>query len=123
MALAAQPESGLDDRVLVISRLFDAPRPVLFASWTDARQLAQWWGPRGFVVGTCEADVRVGGRWRVETRSPEGAVHNAGGTYREVVGDEKALWWERSVAAYPPYAEYQTRTTRQIPVFVLEPVR
>jgi deazaflavin-dependent oxidoreductase (nitroreductase family) len=39
---------------------------------------------------------------------------------REVVGDEKALWWERSVAAYPPYAEYQTRTTRQIPVFVLE---
>ncbi|MGC4189758.1 MAG: nitroreductase family deazaflavin-dependent oxidoreductase [Thermomicrobiales bacterium] len=40
---------------------------------------------------------------------------------REVTGDEKAAWWERSVAAYPPYAEYQTRTTRQIPVFVLEP--
>jgi len=39
---------------------------------------------------------------------------------REVFGDEKALWWERSVAAYPPYADYQTRTDRQIPVFVLE---
>jgi len=39
---------------------------------------------------------------------------------REVTGDEKAVWWERSVAAYPPYAEYQTRTDRQIPVFVLE---
>jgi deazaflavin-dependent oxidoreductase (nitroreductase family) len=40
---------------------------------------------------------------------------------REVHGDEKALWWERSVAAYPPYADYQKRTERQIPVFVLEP--
>jgi len=40
---------------------------------------------------------------------------------REVTGDERAEWWERAVAAYPPYAEYQQRTTRQIPVFVLEP--
>ena len=40
---------------------------------------------------------------------------------REVAGDERAQWWERAVAAYPPYAEYQQRTTRQIPVFVLEP--
>jgi deazaflavin-dependent oxidoreductase (nitroreductase family) len=39
---------------------------------------------------------------------------------REVHGDEKALWWERSVAAYPPYESYQKRTERQIPVFVLE---
>jgi F420H(2)-dependent quinone reductase len=40
---------------------------------------------------------------------------------REVTGDERAQWWERAVAAYPPYAEYQERTARQIPVFVLEP--
>ena len=37
---------------------------------------------------------------------------------REVTGDEKKVWWERAVAAYPPYAEYQARTTREIPVFV-----
>ena len=42
-------------------------------------------------------------------------------TAREVTGDEKAAWWERAVAAYPPYAEYQEKTDRQIPVFVLEP--
>jgi deazaflavin-dependent oxidoreductase (nitroreductase family) len=41
---------------------------------------------------------------------------------REVSGDERAQWWERAVAVYPPYAEYQEKTTRQIPVFVLEPV-
>jgi F420H(2)-dependent quinone reductase len=41
---------------------------------------------------------------------------------REVTGDEKALWWERAVAAWPDYAEYQTKTDRQIPVFVLTPI-
>ena len=41
---------------------------------------------------------------------------------REVTGDEKAEWWERAVAAYPDYADYQKKTTRQIPVFVLTPV-
>jgi F420H(2)-dependent quinone reductase len=40
---------------------------------------------------------------------------------RQVEGNERAQWWERSVAAYPPYAEYQEKTDRQIPVFVLEP--
>ena len=69
-AIAATVEP--DDRVLVITRVLDAPRPLVFACWTDARQLAQWWGPRGFTVVSCEADVRVGGAWRVETRSPEG---------------------------------------------------
>ncbi|MEU0599565.1 nitroreductase family deazaflavin-dependent oxidoreductase [Streptomyces sp. NPDC006393] len=42
-------------------------------------------------------------------------------TAREVTGSEKAEWWERAVAAYPPYAEYQAKTAREIPVFVLEP--
>jgi F420H(2)-dependent quinone reductase len=41
---------------------------------------------------------------------------------REVTGDEKATWWERAVAAYPDYADYQTKTTREIPVFVLTPM-
>ena len=41
---------------------------------------------------------------------------------REVSGDEKSVWWKRAVEAYPDYANYQTKTTRQIPVFVLEPI-
>jgi deazaflavin-dependent oxidoreductase (nitroreductase family) len=43
-------------------------------------------------------------------------------TARQVYGEEKALWWERAVAAYPDYADYQRKTDREIPVFVLEPV-
>src|SRR3712207_5854921 len=42
------------------------------------------------------------------------------GVAREVHGEEKAAWWERAVAAYPPYADYQRRTDREIPVFVVE---
>ena len=41
---------------------------------------------------------------------------------REITGEEKSVWWERSVAAYPPYADYQEKTSREIPVFVLEPI-
>lgn len=43
-------------------------------------------------------------------------------TAREVTGEEKKLWWERAVAAYPDYADYQQKTEREIPVFVLEPI-
>lgn len=43
-------------------------------------------------------------------------------TAREVTGEEKATWWERAVATWPDYAKYQTKTDRQIPVFVLEPI-
>jgi uncharacterized protein YndB with AHSA1/START domain len=85
---AAEPS----DRVLVITRVFDVPRPAVFASWTDTRQLAQWWGPRGFSIVSCEADVRVGGTWRVETRSAEGETHNAGGVYREVAAPERLVF-------------------------------
>ena len=48
--------------------------------------------------------------------------HKGEYTAREVFGDEKAIWWERAVAAYPDYADYQKKTERQIPVFVLSPV-
>ena len=44
-------------------------------------------------------------------------------TAREITGDEKAIWWERAVAAYPDYADYQVKTEREIPVFVLTPVQ
>jgi hypothetical protein len=41
-------------------------------------------------------------------------------TARELTGEERGLWWERAVAAFPPYAEYQKKTTRLIPLFLLE---
>ena len=92
MVPATDAAATPDDRTLVISRLLDAPRPVVFAAWTDAGQLARWWGPRGFTIVSCAADVRVGGAWRVETRSPEGSAHNAGGVYRGVDPPERLVF-------------------------------
>ena len=58
-------------------------------------------------------------------RNPEVVVQDGPKTWemtaREITGDERAVWWERSVAAYPDYADYQRKTDRLIPVFVLEP--
>ena len=50
-------------------------------------------------------------------------THTADYEAREVFGEEKAVWWERAVQAWPDYAKYQTKTERQIPVFVLTPVK
>jgi F420H(2)-dependent quinone reductase len=60
-------------------------------------------------------------------KNPRVELQDGGATHdydaREVFGDEKAAWWERAVAAYPDYADYQKNTDRQIPVFVLTPVQ
>lgn len=56
-----------------------------------------------------------------EVSVQDGAEHHTGLRARLIDGEERAIWWERSVAAFPPYAEYQQRTDRQIPVFLLEP--
>ena len=81
-----------DDRTLVIERIFDAPRNLVFKAWTDPDHIARWWGPRGFtssVVGKLE--VRPGGPYRIHMRSPEGSDHWTQGIYREVVEPERLV--------------------------------
>ena len=77
------------DRVLVITRTFDAPRALVFKAWTDPQHLVRWWGPQNFKVVSCEMDVRTGGSFRVHSRSSEGSNHYLQGTYREVVAPER----------------------------------
>jgi uncharacterized protein YndB with AHSA1/START domain len=69
---------------LVITRVFDAPRAVVFRAWTDPRQLAQWWGPKGFSNPVCEIDARPGGAIRIDMTAPDGTVFPMGGRVREV---------------------------------------
>ena len=52
------------EREIVLERLFDAPRELVFDAFTDAEHLPRWWGPRGFSVTTRSSDIRVGGAWR-----------------------------------------------------------
>ena len=79
---------------LVITRAFDAPRALVFAAWTDPARLVRWWGPRGFRVPSCKMDVREGGTFRIQMRSPEGTDHCVRGVFREVVAPERlAFTW------------------------------
>lgn len=90
-----------DERVLTITRVFDAPRELVFAAWTDPKHAAQWWGPKGFTTVSNTMDVRVGGEWRRSMRSPEGAGHRSRGVYREIVPPERLVFtfcWERGGA-------------------------
>jgi len=79
-------------RTLVLSRVFDAPRRVLFAAWTTPTQVAAWWGPLGYVTTNCEMDIRPGGSFRVCMRSPEGVDHWKVGMYREIVPPERIVF-------------------------------
>jgi uncharacterized protein YndB with AHSA1/START domain len=83
-AKASAPASAVK-REGAISRVFDAPRELVFKAWIDPKRMAQWWGPRGFTNPICELDARVGGAWRIVMRSPAGIEYPCGGVYREIV--------------------------------------
>ena len=91
--------SATADHELVVTRLIDAPRRVVFAAWTEPEHIACWWGPQGFTTIHCEMDVRVGGTYRFGMRSPQGTEHWKRGIYREIVEPERIVFtfaWEEA---------------------------
>jgi uncharacterized protein YndB with AHSA1/START domain len=72
------------DREIVISRVFDAPRDVVFSAWTDPAHVAQWWGPNGFSTTIHEMEVRPGGAWRFIMHGPDGVDYKNRIVFREV---------------------------------------
>ena len=77
---------------LTITRVFDAPRELVFAAWTDPDQLASWLGPRDYTGSAVTLATRPGGAWRACIRSPEGDEHWMHGVYREVAVPERLVF-------------------------------
>ncbi|HEX2517357.1 MAG TPA: SRPBCC domain-containing protein [Chloroflexota bacterium] len=77
---------------LVITRVFDAPRELVFAAWTDPRHVAQWWGPQGWTTPVCEIDLRPGGVWRYGMRSAEGQESWSEAVYREIDPPQRLVY-------------------------------
>jgi uncharacterized protein YndB with AHSA1/START domain len=77
---------------LVMSRVFDAPRKLVFKAWTDTKHMAQWWGPKGFTNPVCELDVRVGGGIRIHMRAPNGVVYPMKGVFEEIDEPERLVF-------------------------------
>jgi uncharacterized protein YndB with AHSA1/START domain len=97
MAEIASIDTEATERELVVTRILDAPRALVFKAWTEPDRAARWWGPQGFVTLYCKMDARPGGTFRVCMRSPEGTEYWKRGVYREVVEPERLVFnfaWE-----------------------------
>jgi uncharacterized protein YndB with AHSA1/START domain len=82
------------DRQIVLTRVFDAPRRMVFDAFTRPELLRRWFGARGWNLVVCEVDLRVGGSWRFVSRGPDGGHMGQGGVYREIVPPDRLAYTE-----------------------------
>jgi len=84
------------EREIAMTRVFDAPRTLVFDAWTKPELLQRWLGVRnGWSLAVCEIDLKVGGAYRFVWRGPDGAEMGMGGVYREIVPPERLVSTER----------------------------
>ena len=80
------------EREIVLSRVFDAPRKMVWEAWTDPEQVAKWWGPKGFSTTIEEMDVRPGGVWRQVMHGPDGTDYPNESVFVDVVQYERLVY-------------------------------
>jgi uncharacterized protein YndB with AHSA1/START domain len=80
------------DREIVVRRMLDAPRELVFKVWTDPTHLPHWYGPRGFTTTIQQMDVRPGGEWRLVMRGPDGRDYRNRLVFSEVVPPERLVY-------------------------------
>ena len=89
---AASQAADTADREIVLSRVFDAPRELVWDAWTDPQQVVEWWGPKGFTTTIHEMDVRPGGIWRHTMHGPDGTDYANKSTFLEVVKPARIVY-------------------------------
>lgn len=82
------------DREIVMTRVFDAPRELVFDALTTPALLKRWFGPHEWTLTECEVDLRVGGAWRFFSHGPNGRTMGMRGVYREIVRPEHVVYTE-----------------------------
>jgi uncharacterized protein YndB with AHSA1/START domain len=80
------------ERELVMTRVFNAPRELVFTVWTDPKHVVHWWGPTGFTNTIHEMDVRPGGIWKLTMHGPDGVNYPNQIVYKEIVKPERLVW-------------------------------
>src|SRR4030042_5837484 len=80
------------EREIVMTRVFDAPRELVFGAHSNCEHMSRWGRPRGFTLSLCEMDFRPGGAYRCVQRAPDGAGYAFRGEYREIVPPERIVW-------------------------------
>ena len=82
-------QSATADREIVVSRVIDAPRELVFEAFTEVRHLSQWWGPEGFTTTTRAFEFRAGGEWDFLMHGPDGTDYTEWITWTEIVPPER----------------------------------
>jgi len=90
--MSMRTEVPAADAVIVMSRIYDAPRDIVWEVMTEAKHVAQWWGGPGYTNPVCEMDVRPGGRWRHVMRFPDGHELHVEFVFLEVDKPKKLIW-------------------------------
>jgi uncharacterized protein YndB with AHSA1/START domain len=88
----AAPTENVADREIVMARVFDAPRELIWNAWADPKQIVRWWGPRGFTTTIHEMDVRPGGVWNHTMHGPDGTDYPNYSVFIEVVKPERIVY-------------------------------
>jgi uncharacterized protein YndB with AHSA1/START domain len=81
-----------DENELVVSRVLNAPREVVFSVWTDPKHIVQWWGPEGFTNTIHDMDVKPGGHWKFIMHGPDGKSYRNESMFVEVLKNEKIVY-------------------------------
>ena len=85
----SEQQSVTEDQGLIMERVFNAPRELVWRAWTEPERSASWYGPQGFTVPTCEMDFRVGGSYSLVMCSPDGWEMSNTGMFQEIVPLER----------------------------------
>jgi uncharacterized protein YndB with AHSA1/START domain len=99
------------DREIVITRLFDAPRELIWKAWTDPEHVVKWWGPRGFTTTIHEIEVKPGGIMRYTMHGPDGTDYPNEKEFIEVVRPERLVYMHRGHKDGDVGAEFQSTWT------------
>ena len=95
MGASSNVSAHASEREVLITRIFDAPRELVFKAWTDPEHLVKWFGPKDFTATVLESDVRTGGTYHFHMRGPNYDDHWRG-VYREVTPPERLIFsWPR----------------------------
>jgi uncharacterized protein YndB with AHSA1/START domain len=89
LMIATHGTTNPSDREIVITRVLNATRELVWQAWTDPQHVEQWWGPRHFSTKVVQQDLRPGGVWRYVMRGPDGSEHPIGGVVREIVPEQR----------------------------------
>jgi uncharacterized protein YndB with AHSA1/START domain len=100
-----------DEPVIRFTRIFDAPRTLVWKAWTDPVHMAQWWGPKGFTNPVCKMDLRPGGLWHATMQGPDGGIVCPNTfIFDEIVAPERIVF--RDITDYSKGWEHHTDIPR-----------